>query len=161
MATGSATARELERAVDSAFRLRRTAVNKLIDELELLSGRGRRGVVLMRELLLDSGGESVLERRFLRLVRASGMPRPVCQVVFRPGTGRVIRVDFCFRGSNLVVEVSGRLGHSTDRDRQRDARRRNHLQQMGQVVIEFTTADLIDSPDYVIRTLRTALRVAA
>lgn len=54
---------------------------------------------------------------------------------------------------NVVVEVSGRLGHSSDRERQKDARRRNELQEMGTKVLEFTTADVIDDPGYVLRTL--------
>ena len=53
----------------------------------------------------------------------------------------------------VVLEVSGRLGHTSDRDRQRDARRRNALQEQGWKVIEFTTADLLDDPEYVLTTL--------
>ena len=113
----------------------------------------------MRELLLDSGGESHLERRFLRLLRELGLPRPNCQVVFRRDNRTVARVDFQFPGTNVVVEVSGRLGHTSDSDRQRDARRRNALQQSGMEVLEFTTADVIDGKDYVFETLTTSLPV--
>jgi hypothetical protein len=53
------------------------------------------GMPLLRALLLDSGGESTLERKFLKLVRTNGVPRPKCQVVHRSEVdGRVIRVDF-------------------------------------------------------------------
>ncbi|MDP2291191.1 MAG: hypothetical protein Q8M22_08360 [Actinomycetota bacterium] len=82
-------------------------------------------MALLSELLLDAGGDSYLERRFLRLVRFAGFPRPHCQVVMKSHGQRVARVDFTFPGSMIVVEVSGRLGHVSDRDRQRDARRRN------------------------------------
>ena len=109
--------------------------------------------------LLDSGGESYLERRFLRLLRVNGLPRPECQVVFRRGGTTAARVDFRFPGRSVVVEVSGRLGHTSDRDLQRHARRRNALVHAGWQVLEFTTADVIDTPDYVLATLTSALLV--
>ena len=152
-ATQGASARDLERAIDSAIRLRRTALSRLTARLGDLSGSGRGGVVLLRELLLDSGGESYLERRFLQLVRRVGLRRPQTQVVFRANGTTVARVDFRFPGTNVIVEVSGRLGHSSDSDRRKDARRRNHLQQAGQIVLEFTTADVIETPDHVLQVL--------
>jgi hypothetical protein len=151
----SATA--IEQAIDSAVALRRTSMPQLRRRLASLGGSGRPGCVLLRELMLDSGGESRLERRFLRLVRMAGLPRPKCQVSFTGTAGRPIRVDFLF--GRVVVEVSGRLGHSTDRDRQKDARRRIELHQQGFTVIEFTTADVIDDPEHVLRTLHRALHV--
>jgi very-short-patch-repair endonuclease len=66
-------------------------------------------------------------------------------------------VDFEDTELDVVVEVSGRLGHTSDRDRQRDARRRNALQADGLLVIEFTTADVLDDAPYVIRTLKPEL----
>jgi very-short-patch-repair endonuclease len=120
---------------------------------ELASGRP--GIRLLREILLDSGGESFLERRFLELVRNARLPRPACQVAYT-ANGRVMRVDFEFEATNVVVEVTGRLGHTSDRDRQKDARRRNALQQLGKEVLEFTTVDVLSTPDYVLATLHTS-----
>ena len=71
-----------------------------------------------------------------------------------------MRVDFEFQDVNLVVEVSGRFGHSSDRDRQKDARRRNALQHMGKSFLEFTTVDVVAAPDYVLTTLQTSGVVA-
>jgi hypothetical protein len=155
-------ARTIEQAVDSAIHGRRTSMVALVGRVREVAGPGRTGVPLVRELLLDSGGESYLERRFLRLMRGVGLPRPRCQVA-RHGSGeRCLRVDFLFEQARLVVEVSGRLGHVSDRDRQRDARRRNLLQRQGLTVLEFTTADVIDEPGYVAETVRHhLLRVAA
>lgn len=157
-ATG-VTASELEQAIDSAIRLRRTAMSRIRSRLTEVGGRGRAGTRLMRELLLDSGGESFLERRFLRLLRELRLPRPDCQVVFRRDKRTVARVDFLFPGTNVIVEVSGRLGHTSDSDRQRDAHRRNALQQSGYQVLEFTTADVIDGKDYIFTTLTKSLPV--
>ncbi len=153
------SAGDLEHAIDEAIRLRRTALVRLKRRLAGLSGKGHHGCALLRELLLDSGGESHLERRFLRLLREQGLPRPECQVVFKRDGETVARVDFVFPNERVIVEVSGRIGHTSDRDRQRDARRRNHLQSLGNEVIEFTTADVIDDPGYVLATLRASLHV--
>jgi hypothetical protein len=155
LATIERSARVLEEAIDSAIRGRRTAMSRLRSSLSDLSGKGRHGCPLLRELLLDSGGESFLERRFLRLMRENGFPRPLTQAVFRGAGDRVVRVDFLFDG--VVVEVTGRLGHASDRDRQKDARRRNLLQQKGLTVLEFTTADVIDDPTHVLTTLHKSL----
>jgi hypothetical protein len=150
----SVSVRELESVIDESLRRRLTSLPTLQRALGELGGRGTRGTALLKLLLLDSGGESYLERRFLRLVRLAGLPRPLCQVVHRTGKKTIARVDFEFPDTRVVVEVSGRLGHVTDSDRQKDARRRNALQTDGWVVLEFTTADVVDDPGYVIATVR-------
>lgn len=160
-ATQRPPAKDLENAIDSAIRMRRTALLKVTNRLATLRGTGRAGTTFLSELLLDSGGESHLERRFLRLMRLAELPRPECQIIFRRNGERVARVDFTFPATKTIVEVSGRLGHTSDRDRQRDSRRRNQLQHLGNHVIEFTTADVIDDPDYVISTLLDEFRPAS
>lgn len=147
------TPRQLEQAIDDAISKRLTSVPTLTRRMTLLSGRGRNGIRTLRTLLLDSGGESFLERRFLRLVRDAGLPRPRTQVVHRCRDAKVMRVDFQYTEAQVVIEVSGRRGHTSDRDRQRDARRRNDLQAQGWKVIEFTTADVLDDPAYVLATV--------
>ncbi len=153
------TPRQLEAAIDDAMRRRLTSVPTLTRRSRELAGSGRPGTQMLRAVLLDSGGESVLERAFLRLVRQRRLPRPSSQVVYRREGGSAIRVDFEYIGRNVVVEVTGRLGHASDRERQRDARRRNELQRSGKVVVEFTTADVLQDPDYVERTLIQHLHV--
>lgn len=145
--------RHLESAIDSAISQRLTSVPTLTKRMNQLGGRGRNGIRTLRTLLLDSGGESFLERRFLRLMRDAGRPRPMTQVVHRRRDSKVMRVDFQYSSSKVVIEVSGRRGHTSDRDRQRDARRRNDLQAQGWKVIEFTTADVLDDPVYVLATV--------
>lgn len=147
------SARTLERAIDSAVSQRLTSVPTLTKRMLQLSGRGRNGIRTLRTLLLDSGGESFLERRFLRLLRDAALPKPASQVVHRRRDQKVMRVDFEYAAAKVVVEVSGRRGHTSDRDRQRDARRRNDLQGQGWTVLEFTTADVLDDPQYVLTTV--------
>jgi very-short-patch-repair endonuclease len=151
------SARRLEAAIDSGVRLRHTSLPTLVRRIGEAGRKGRQGVPLLRELMLDSGGESALERRFLRLMRDHQLPRPAVQVAYRRESSRATRVDFEFP-CGVVVEVGGRLGHTSDRDRQRDARRRNALQQSGRQVLEFTTADVVEDPLYVCATVEASLR---
>ena len=150
----TATIPELERAIDSAVRDGSSSPAFLARRLHDLRGRGRRGVVLLDQLLVDSGGHSDLERRFLALVRSAGLPRPTCQRVFRRDGATLARVDFTFEPRPVIVEVSGRRGHSSDAERARDAQRRNELQHLGFVVLEFTNEQVRRHPTMVIRTLR-------
>jgi hypothetical protein len=146
----------LEAAIDSALRLRLTSLGHLIQRVEEVKGPGRHGVARLDDLLVTSGGHSVLERRFLQLVRRCGLPAPKPQVVHRDDGRHVARVDFLFQEQGVVVEVSGGRGHSTPSDRAKDARRRNELQQMGRTVLEFTYEDVTRREAYVVRTLRAA-----
>jgi very-short-patch-repair endonuclease len=153
LATGGYSAAHLERVIDQAVSRRLTSLPTLRSRIDALCGPGVTGSGLLRALLMDTGGDSFLERRFLELVRVHGFQRPTCQVVHRHDGKHITRVDFQFPGTNVIVEVSGRLGHVSDRDRQKDARRRNALQAAGHVVLEFTTADVLDGADYVLATL--------
>lgn len=157
------SARDLADAIDGAMNHRWTSVPTLRRRMTELSGSGRAGIRRLRMIMLDSGGHSPLERRFLRLVREAGLPRPQCQQVHRREGRTIARVDFQFPGTNIVVEVSGRLGHASDEERAKDAHRRNELQVHGLVISEFTTGDVLDRPDYVLDTLGQflGLRVAS
>jgi very-short-patch-repair endonuclease len=158
LAAAGATPNRLAAAIDSAIRLHLSAPLVLIQRLSELRGRGRRGVRLLDELLIDSGGETMLERRFLGLVRSAGLPRPVTQQRIRSDGRHVARVDFLYPGQAMVVEVSGRLGHSNPVDRVRDAQRRNELQDLGFAVYEYTWGDIVRRPAYVTTTLGERLK---
>ena len=119
LAASGASPERVEAAIDNAIRLRHTAVQVLVDRLADSRRRGRSGVRLMDRLLVDSGGESVLERSFLRLVREACLPRPITQHRIKGDGKHVARVDFLYADERVVVEVTGRLGHSTPTDRGR------------------------------------------
>ena len=137
MAGAGCSAKVVKDAIDSGVRLGRTTYPRLVQRMHELEGACLPGVRLLRALLLDSSGESTLERAFLKLLRTHSLPRPKCQVVQRSELdSRVIRVDFEYPEHSLVVEVSARLGHVSDRERQKDARRRNPLQHAGLIVLE-------------------------
>lgn len=148
----------VEAAIDSAVRLGLSHPTVIATRLETLRESGRWGCRLIDRLLPDSGGHSPLERAFLRVVRHAGLDRPRTQVVHRDVDQRhVARVDFEFAGQSLVVEVTGRLGHVSDAERARDAQRRNELQDLGFTVIEYTSTQVFEGSDWVVRDLRRRL----
>ena len=151
--------RRVEAAIDSAVRLGLSSPLVIATRLETLRGSGRWGCRLIDFLLVDSGGHSMLERRFLQLVREAGLPRPVTQAIHRKGKRHIARVDFLFEEAGVVVEVSGRLGHTTPTERARDAQRRNELQDIGRQVFEYTWEDVTQHAQMVKRTLRERLGI--
>lgn len=150
----------LEAAIDSAVRLRLSSPQVLARRLADLRGSGRAGVRALDQLIIDTGGESMLERRFLRIVRGAGLPRPVTQRIVRHDSRHVARVDFCFEEYRIVVEVTGQLGHSSPSERRRDAQRRNELLDLGFRVYEYTWSDVTQRPDRVASTMWRRLRAA-
>lgn len=130
--------RRLQAAIDSAVRSGRSSSVAIAHRLQVLRGPGHWGARRLDQHLVDAGGHTMLERRFLELMRTGGLPRPTTQLVHRRDGRTVARVDFCFEVGGLVVEVSGRKGHSSPSERARDAQRRNELQDLGRRVYEFT-----------------------
>jgi very-short-patch-repair endonuclease len=151
---------QLEAAIDSAVRTGRTSPVVLVDRLGALRGPGRWGARLLDDLIVDTGGHSMLERRFLQLVRRAGLPRPRTQVIHRREGRAFARVDFLFEDAGVVVEVSGRKGHSSPAERARDAQRRNELQDAGRAVYEYTWEQVTQRAEWVADTLRARLSAA-
>ncbi len=151
---------EIENAIDSAIRLRLVAEQRLRTRVISDHCSGINGSRTLLDALVDSGGESRLERWFLRLVRQAGIARPVLQKTFRSGTRTVARVDAYFPGG-LVVEVSGHGTHATRRQLQTDAQRHTELTLRGLRVLTFTYQDIRDRPAWVIARLCEAMRMAA
>ena len=150
----------LEAAIDSAVRSGASSPIVLEQRLAALRSSGQWGVRLLDELLVDTGGHTMLERRFLEVVRDAGLPRPTPQVIFRRDGRAFARVDFRFEPYHLVVEVSGRKGHSSPAERARDAQRRNELQDAGQLVYEYTWEDVTARASMVAHTLAARLHAA-
>jgi very-short-patch-repair endonuclease len=143
----------IEAAIDSAIRKGLSAPHTIATRLETLRGQGRWGCLLIERLVVDSGGHSPLERRFLQICREAGLSRPLTQAIHRKGQRHIARVDFLFAAEAIVIEVSGQHGHSSPTERRRDAQRRNELQDLGRRVYEYTYADVTESPEMVRRTL--------
>jgi hypothetical protein len=154
------TRNEIENAIDSAIRLRLVGEQRLRTRVVAEHHRSRNGGRQLLDALVDTGGESRLERWLLRLCRDAGLPRPMLQKVYRAGARTIARVDAEFAGG-LVVEVAGHGTHATRLQRQRDAQRHTELTLMGKRVLTFTYEDLRDRPRWVAEQLHRALRMAA
>lgn len=154
------TQAETENAIDSAIRLRLVGEQRLRTMIVAAHTRGLNGGRQLLDALVDTGGESRLERWFLRLVREAGLPRPMLQKIFRDGTRTVARVDAYFPGG-LVVEVAGHGTHSSRRQIQSDTQRQTELTLRGVRWITFTFTDVRDRPAWVVARLSEALRLAA
>lgn len=157
LARAGTSLRLLESAVDSALRLRLTTIDVLLARLDTMKGSARWGVARLDDVLFTSGGHSYLERRFLKLVRRVGLPMPQTQVAHRSDGRHIARVDFVFPHHDLVVEVSGGRGHSSAADRAIDATRRNGLQQLGRMVLEFTYEMVVAHESRVLAVLQVAV----
>jgi very-short-patch-repair endonuclease len=160
LARARAPEARLQAAIESAVRTGASAPLVIERRLSELRGPGRWGCRLLDRVLLDAGGHTMLERRFLQLMRAAGLPRPSTQVVFRSDQRTVARVDFLYRELAIVVEVTGRRGHSSPSERARDAQRRNELQDMGVRVFEYTWEDVTRRAPYVTGSMRERLDAA-
>jgi len=151
--------RDLDEAVDRALARRLVTVEGLAAELDRVSRRGRRGVGVLRRSLAargftDSPAPSVLESRFLRLLRSAGIVPIGVEVVLGPD-GRY-RVDSLL-ATDLVAEVDGFAFHHTPEQVAADERRRRRLRAGGMRVLVFTWRDVsLDGPG-VVAEIRAAM----
>jgi Transcriptional regulator, AbiEi antitoxin N-terminal domain len=155
-------ARRLEHVIDSGLRDAAFTEDELVDVLVRLRRSGRPGVRRLEEALsvVADGpvATSVLERRFLTLLREAGLPLPEGQVVVKDRSGRfVARVDFKFPGTPVIVELEGHRYHSTRGQRRRDHERRNALEALGNHVVVLTYEGVRDDGPGTIAQVRHAL----
>ena len=104
----------------------------------------------MRRLLhLDAPlADSGLERRFLSIVRAAGLPLPETQV-----TVNGYRVDFYWPRLELVVETDGWRYHRTPGEQASDYRRDQAHTRSGLTTLRFGEDQIRYRPDEVRRAL--------
>ena len=149
------TKEEIHNAIDSAIRMRLVDEHRLRRRIfEELPANSRHRQLLIAAMI-DTGGESALERRFLALIRRAGLPRPTLRRVYREGTRIIARVDAEFP-SGLIVELDGHGTHSTREQRKNDAQRRTELTLRGRRIITFTYDDVHGRPEWVIEVLGAA-----
>ncbi len=148
----------LSRAVETADRHGLLDITELTQLCE--AGTGRKGTGRLHSLLARfrpfPDTRSELERRFLRLCRDAGLPRPAVNVPIG-GT----EVDCVWPSQRLVVELDGYAFHrdrgSFERDRRRDAR----LQLAGYRVVRITHRRLREEPEAMAAELRALLGLPA
>jgi very-short-patch-repair endonuclease len=148
-------------ALDGALRDGLISERFLHARIAALRTKGRHGIPRLLEAVeggeITRGGHSWLERETLRLLAGAGIPRPSTQQVLGRRGNTLIRVDFRFPATDVVVEVLGYRWHRTGAQMRADAERMNHLQMSGYVVLQFTYSDVVERPEYVVATIRAAL----
>jgi very-short-patch-repair endonuclease len=148
-------ARQLERAYEQAEIQRLTTFNAVVEALERAPGRK---TLPLRRLLdverrTSTITRSVLEERFLALVRCGGLPEPEVNARLHG-----YEVDFLWRELRRVIEVDGYAFHSTRQAATRDRRKDNDLELAGFPVTRFTSDQVMHAPkDTLVRARRVVL----
>jgi very-short-patch-repair endonuclease len=141
----------VEEALDDALRRRLVTPARLRWRLRDL--RGRPGTKLIAMLLAMRTGtpESVLETRFLRVLRSSGLPAPQLQHRIGP-----YRVDFAYPDARVAIECDGYAHHASRRQFEADRARRNAITAKGWTVLHVTWDQLTDDAvvDQIVATCR-------
>lgn len=151
----------LTAALDGALRDGLLSEDFLHRRIASLRTSGRYGVpkllAVIDGLEVTRGAQSWLEREYLRLISRAALPRPTTQQVLGRRGDRLIRVDFHFVGTPVVVETLGYRWHRTAHQMSIDAQRINRLALDGRIVVQFTYHQVTTEPDYVVGTTRAAL----
>lgn len=95
--------------------------------------------------------ESALEDAFLKLLARHGIPEPKRQ--FEPPWEPHRRVDFARPEDRLLIELDGRLWHSSAADRERDRQKDERAAAHGWRTVRITWVDVHDTPAQVIGML--------
>jgi Protein of unknown function (DUF559) len=159
--SGIAPREALTAALDCAQRDGLMSEDFLHRRIQALRGKGRHGIPTLLAVIegveITRGAHSWLEREVLRLIDAAGLRPPAPQEVLGKRGDRLIRVDFRFPGTRLVVEALGYRWHRTGAQMQIDAERVNRLTMDGYFVLQFTYRTVVDRPEYVTQSIAEAL----
>jgi very-short-patch-repair endonuclease len=159
--------RVVEAALEAALRERLVTIWKLIERLDEVGCRGRRGTATIRRVLRQrdprlAPTESELENMLWSLIRHAGLPLPVRQFVISDGDGVIGRVDFAYPSHKLVIEAQGARWHLMDHQKwHSDAERRTRLTLVGWRVLEVSWKDIVRTRRKVAERIRLALRSTA
>lgn len=152
-------------AVDSGLRDGKFSESLLHRRIVALRSSGRFGIPRLLGAIegveATRGGHSFLERRFLALMAEAGLPLPETQQVLSRAQDRLVRVDFRFPGTPVVVEVLGYRYHRSAEQMSRDAARTNALLADGFLPFQFTYEQVVGSGGQVVVSVRSALLAAA
>jgi very-short-patch-repair endonuclease len=130
------------------------AIGRRLEELgPLRRGAATVSAVLDRHTPGHRPPESVLETRFVQLVRSAGLPEPVPQFQVTLGNGDIARLDFAYVDRRIAIELDGAAYHSGELARKRDRRRDARLGALGWRVQHFDWDEVTRTPEYVIQTL--------
>jgi very-short-patch-repair endonuclease len=155
---GVLNARQLGYALERTLELRIFDGDAMDAALE--TSKGRRGTGSLRDLLTELGDEAPptrreLERRFLKLVKAARLPRPIVN-----GYVGELEVDFHWPDRRVVVETDGRGTHVHEIAFHRDRDRDLTLALSDWHVIRLTWRQVVNQPERVVAVLRRRLFIS-
>jgi very-short-patch-repair endonuclease len=150
-----------EGSLDRALRDGATTIAEISRLYEQEWTRGRRGIAILRNMLIertpgDACSDSQLEMLLARLIRREALPEPVRQFPVELSS-RTVHLDFAYRQELLDLETDGYAWHMDRESFERDRARDNELAELGWLVLRFTYAMLRWEPDRVAQTIRTNL----
>ena len=130
---------------ESALRHRAVLTADLRARLTASRGAWASGPATVGRLVTRS--DSVLESLAAALFHQAGLPPPRRQYDVSECDGALVaRVDFCWPGARLVVEVDGFAFHSDRAAYRRDRERGNDLERLGWRVLRFSWEDVVSRP---------------
>lgn len=152
---------EMTAAVDQALHHGLVTYERLALRARELARPDRDGGAMIRAVLdrLDPAtapAESELETRLIGLLRAAGVPLPVCQHAVEV-SGRRYRLDAAYPELMLAIECDGYEHHRSRAAFESDRRRQNDLVSAGWTVLRFTWDQITRRPTEVVATVRAAL----
>ena len=152
----------VELLLEDALRRGLTTIPRLEWRMKELCGRGRAGCTALRNILREreSGRPtgSGLEVKLDRLIRRSGLPKPIRQYEIHDGSSFVARPDFAYPGVKVAVEADSYRWHTGRGAWERELERRNEMQRLGWLIIHVTKKDIQKRPGSVIDDLGSALK---
>lgn len=153
----------LEKAVDSAVRMKLTCISLLRARLEERARQGRNGVRRMRRLLdvrdpSHRPHESGLEVRFARFVRAFHLPCPRPQFVLKDDGGADVgRFDFAYPEARVAIELQSYRHHHDRVQWEKDQLRSAVLSSIDWLFVPVTDRQMATDPDGLAQRLRRIL----
>lgn len=147
------------READRAGRLGATALrdaSRCVEARRDAGAKALRAAIAEHERLATSLTLSELEDRFLALVDAESLPRPLTNHRIRG-----MRVDAAWPHERVVAELDGWAYHHDRGAFQADRARDVALARAGWTVARFTHADVVDRPAHVADSLRELLAAGA
>jgi hypothetical protein len=155
------TRERLTVAFDSGLRDGKFNESLVHRRIVALRSKGRFGVPRLLEAIEGAevvrGAHSWLEREYLRLLAGAGLPMPLTQQVLTRAGDRLVRVDFRFANTPVVVEVLGYQSHRSKEQLHRDADRLNALLAEGLRPYQFSYEHIVEAPSEVVETTAAAL----
>ena len=143
-------------ALDQAMRHDPAVLERVVQRHLEVARRGRTGTVALRSLLAERSDaelvDSGFERRALRLITGSALPRPVTQLQVVDGDFQCW-LDIAWPQFQVAMECDSLAHHQGERAFRWERVRRRHLKALGWTVLEFTYREVTQQGPMVLAEL--------